>query len=177
MTAILAKNITHLTDARYFAAMEVAWLCFDLATNELSPEAVHAIVEWVEGPQIAVENMEQEMDELIFRLHPIGFVDPNTEGILQLQLADLLEVPYSLSASAIIIHNANVEELEAAEESLRSMDNQLYLSANLANDEWIQLVHDLPFLGIVVNGSQEEKVGFKEFDDLDDLFERLRPDQ
>ena len=55
---IIAFGITHLTDARYFAAWEVDYLAFPV--GEGNPEAIswdylHALREWVEGPAIVAE--------------------------------------------------------------------------------------------------------------------------
>ena len=55
---IKAGAISHLTDARYFAARDVSWLGFSL--NATDPQAmtnrqVAAIREWVDGPGICGE--------------------------------------------------------------------------------------------------------------------------
>ena len=55
---IKASSITNLTDARYFAAMLVDYLGFqlDLSHDErISPEEFHGIKAWVEGPQIVAQ--------------------------------------------------------------------------------------------------------------------------
>ncbi len=55
---VKANSITHLTDARYFAAWEVEWLGFNLKPgeeNSISPAQVAAIREWVDGPRITGE--------------------------------------------------------------------------------------------------------------------------
>ncbi|MEN9613244.1 MAG: hypothetical protein RLZZ628_4058 [Bacteroidota bacterium] len=52
---IKADGITSLTDARYFAAKEVAWLSFNFterATDYINPSVAKAIAAWVEGVQI-----------------------------------------------------------------------------------------------------------------------------
>ena len=54
-TKVIAGPIAHLTDARYFAAWEVAWLSFPLdpqTENPVSPEQLAALREWIEGPRI-----------------------------------------------------------------------------------------------------------------------------
>lgn len=57
-TKVLAHGITHLTDARYFAAWEVDFLAFPLGEGveeAISWDYLNALKEWVEGPEIAVE--------------------------------------------------------------------------------------------------------------------------
>jgi len=46
---IFANNISHLTDARYFAAWGASWMCYNV--NSLSLTEISAIKEWVEGPK------------------------------------------------------------------------------------------------------------------------------
>ena len=58
-TQLLASGITHLTDARYFAAWEVKYLAFPLG-EETEGEAItlemfNALREWIEGPAIVAE--------------------------------------------------------------------------------------------------------------------------
>ena len=57
-TPVLATGITHLTDARYFAAWEVAYLAFPVegaAPDAISWDYLAALREWVAGPEIVVE--------------------------------------------------------------------------------------------------------------------------
>ncbi|MTB53404.1 hypothetical protein [Lewinella sp. W8] len=57
-TKVLAAGITHLTDARYFAAWEVDFLAFPIGdgTGEnITWTYLNAMREWVEGPAIVAE--------------------------------------------------------------------------------------------------------------------------
>jgi phosphoribosylanthranilate isomerase len=57
-TKVLAAGITHLTDARYFAAWEVDFLAFpigDGAGENITWTYLNAMREWVEGPAIVAE--------------------------------------------------------------------------------------------------------------------------
>jgi phosphoribosylanthranilate isomerase len=52
---IKADGITNLTDARYFAAKEVAWLSFNFtegAPDYINPSVAKAIAAWVEGVEV-----------------------------------------------------------------------------------------------------------------------------
>lgn len=58
MIPIKANALSHLTDARYFASMEVAWVGFNLdplAENASSPAFIKAIREWISGPSFIGE--------------------------------------------------------------------------------------------------------------------------
>lgn len=50
-----AGDITHLTDARYFAAWEVDYLGFPLGNNGISTAEFQAIREWITGPKLVGE--------------------------------------------------------------------------------------------------------------------------
>lgn len=66
---IKASDITNLTDARYFAAKEVEWLCFNFsegAVSYIDPMKARAIFEWVEGPKIVGEFDNATADEINF---------------------------------------------------------------------------------------------------------------
>ena len=54
-TKVIATGITHLTDARYFAAWEVDYLAFSLGAGGLDWTTLNAMREWITGPEIAVE--------------------------------------------------------------------------------------------------------------------------
>jgi len=56
---IIAADIEHLTDARYFAAHEVDFISFRYNTSEsmeggLNVDAIQSITEWIEGPKLIV---------------------------------------------------------------------------------------------------------------------------
>lgn len=52
---VKAAEVSHLTDARYFAAWEVAYLGFPIGRGGLSLAELDAIRSWVEGPKIVGE--------------------------------------------------------------------------------------------------------------------------
>ena len=105
-TQLLASGITHLTDARYFAAWEVDYLAFPVGAN--NPEAIswdylNALREWVEGPAIVAELgaigevdawvkvlREQRIDHALV-LHPVPASAPEKFKTAGIQL--ILHVP------------------------------------------------------------------------------------
>lgn len=54
-TKVIATGITHLTDARYFAAWEVDTVAFQLGEGGIDWLSLNAMREWIEGPTISVE--------------------------------------------------------------------------------------------------------------------------
>ena len=77
---IIANRVTNLTDARYFAAMGVDWIGFDMGTDsQLSIEHVIAFSDWVEGPQFYLD----------------------VRGRSEEQIADVNEMLINISSNAI----------------------------------------------------------------------------
>ena len=62
---IIATGITSLDQARYFAAMGVDWMGFDIA--HLPVDDVKTISEWVVGPKMFVE-IHEIAEDLLFEL-------------------------------------------------------------------------------------------------------------
>lgn len=63
-----ANALTHLTDARYFASMEVDWLGFNLDStdqNASDPLFVKSIREWVSGPTFIGEFNFSSVKEIL----------------------------------------------------------------------------------------------------------------
>lgn len=64
---VKAGAITHLTDARYFAARGVEWLGFDFSAgsdNYIAPAQMSAIKEWVDGVKIVGEFNLETIDSI-----------------------------------------------------------------------------------------------------------------
>jgi hypothetical protein len=55
LNPILVRNIKHLTDARYFAAMGVDWMSIELSTLPSTFSLWHSLKEWIEGIGLAAE--------------------------------------------------------------------------------------------------------------------------
>lgn len=75
--AILVRHITHLTDARYFAAMGVDWISMRLDADPKSFMRWHSIRDWVEGLKLLAEPASGD-EELLARV----IIDAKPDGIL-----------------------------------------------------------------------------------------------
>ena len=209
-TKILAGSLTNLTDARYFAAMGVEWIGFNLNPGDdtfLSPVQVQAIKEWVEGPAIIGEfNLQSaaEIQQLItdltldaVQLGPFTELDtllaidtqvPVIKEVIieqattRSQLADTLQtfaphVQYFLLDLAK--NQWTLEGLESHATINWAYIQQLcerypiLLHLGFPVDQIIDLLEDLEPAGLKVLGGAEEKVGYKSYEDLDELLEAL----
>lgn len=210
-TKVLASGITHLTDARYFAAWEVEYLAFPVGegvTEGISWEYFHALREWVEVPAIAAELgaiedaeawaiklKEERVDHALVR-HPAPagaaktFADAGIKMLLHVpvegyQTADDVEeaLEEGATAGAVVLDfeqgGITLADLETGHPfGLPALDALLQkqpclLQIGLGKTDPITFKDAHPLAGYAVRGSSEEKVGYKSFDDLDDLFEGL----
>ena len=199
-TRLLAFGITHLTDARYFAAWNAEFLCFPIGPEGLSLDYFVAIREWVEGPTCVVE-WRRSAGETI---RPEELRDHQVTHVL---LEEDLPDDFSSFGMQVIWHIpvAGYQSAEDVADRLVTYAGPVLLDftaggityADLAEGspftlgELQQAIGDRPvflhidldaedapaaaalFHGLALRGSSEEKVGYKSFDDLDDLLEAL----
>lgn len=207
-STVKAGEITHLTDARYFAAWEVKYLGFPLGSGGVSGTELAAIREWVEGPEIVGELVPGSPEytpaavaELGLDLLQFGGLAEVAEMALYREvtgiplLIEYVVQPY-LPAKEITDFLAERSPLEATfilnfnKGGLHWTDIEAGYPFTLAQlAEWttnfpclIEIDGALPkdieavlpnLRGFSVRGGAEEKVGFKDFDELDLFFEDL----
>ena len=197
---IKASTITNLTDARYFAAKEVDFLGFNLEEGSdgyLEPIYMKAIREWVEGPKIV-----GEFDRTPARtvLEAAAFYDLDVVQLKQttdLDLLDGLEIILHLRAEADlaalearlrevaplvsyflldfseIADAANLLRQQAASWKKLFATYPTLLDINVAANELGALLQVLQPAGLALRGGEEERVGVKSFEEVDEIFELL----
>jgi phosphoribosylanthranilate isomerase len=114
-TKVKASAITHLTDARYFAAWEVRWLGFHLSAGSaesVDARLVSTLREWVDGVKICGEYNLATSDEILeaqslLQLDSIQLGMLNPVATLQ-QLREKVEIIQELVIEAY----ADIDELE-----------------------------------------------------------------
>ena len=199
-TKLLAFGITHLTDARYFAAWEADYLCFPVGPASLPLEQFLAIREWVEGPVCVLEWGGDASEVSPVELESLGITH------VLARREDLLSASFPGSVTVILhVAVAGYQSVEDVAEQLEGTTGPVLLDftaggityADLAGGspftigELQRAIGDCPaylhldleaedadsaaavFHGLALRGSSEEKVGYKNFDDLDDLLEAL----
>lgn len=209
-TKIIAGSITNLTDARYFAAMGVEWMGFNLNPGEdtfMPPVQVQAIKEWVEGPAILGEfNLQSatEIQKLSSDLQldaiQIGmFTELDTLLAVDTDLPVIKEIIIDESTRRVSLENQlqafaphvryflldlaknnwSLESLEEHQEINWAYIQQLcenypiLLHLGFPADQIIDLLEDLEPAGLKVMGGKEEKVGYKSYEELDELLEAM----
>lgn len=176
---IIASSISNLTDARYFAAWAVDALSFDLET--IDRDEYFAIKDWVEGVNILLETKEEFSDLEIHEADGIIYMLDNSN-----QTEDILSSKTKVSASLAILQTLSFKEnqiIRAGIEwhELDSEEQQNWIHFAKEHKCFLDLPISITDLekyaasdlihGLVLRGGDEEKVGFKSYDELDQIFD------
>ncbi len=186
-TKVIASSIANLTDARYFAAWGVDAMGFNLNLGEpdsISAASALAIKEWVSGPLFIGEfnglQSKEEIDTLISELNldavqlgPFApkdwaFEIPVYRTLLQVETSTYTEGPIILKSETPLSSQQIISLLEQLPEN-----HLTYIDFPLNTEDLLSIIQENLIEGIVLKGGAEEKVGFKSFDELDEIMEAL----
>jgi len=159
---VIADNILNLTDARYFAALGVNYLVFDL--EKIHTTSIKEIKEWVEGVKILLDTKGELTPGFVEQL-----LDIEPDGIISLDKNFLISIK---------------EQFPEIESFLRDDDGKLSQIKNETTSKPFvkidgneisveSIIESKDISGIIVEGKPEEKIGFKNFDELDEIFDLL----
>ncbi len=184
-TVVKVGEITNLTDARYCAGMEVDYLGFPLdGDKEISFEEFTAITQWVEGVIIVGEFTSSDLDAIQekiekYELKAVQVEDPalvnQLEGYMVFLKVESTEDLAALDSATpdFLVYHSNKDEITDVEtqkiEAITSTKVLLGSGINEANCE--DFIHHLA--GIHLKGSEEIRPGYKDFDQLADILEKL----
>ncbi len=186
---VIASSISNLTDARYFAAWGVHGVGYDLDLNSpdhISPEALLAFREWISGPitigQFSGAQEKEEIEELIntlnldsIQLGPFASEDW-TFNVPILQVILVEQDRIISNADAIIIRSENPNfSWDKEKEKIISLikSKPAYLDLPLSHEEIEEIVLEIDIEGLILRGGDEEKVGFKSYEEIDEILELL----
>lgn len=199
---IKASRITTLTDARYFAARDVHFLGFNLEAGTpgyLDPMYVRAIREWVQGPLIVGEFSRVPVAEVreaaaFFGLDAVQVTTdylPTLDYLEGLTILLAVEADQAASTLAVLFRQAAphvahfVVHFSAKNAAVASMTSQVDFWKNLCAQYSILLHWDgaavaLPQLltalqpaGLSLASGEEEQVGVKSFEEVEEVFDWL----
>lgn len=191
---VLVSNVTHLTDARYFSACGVDFISFPIEAhveNAVDVATLTEIAQWLEGPQILASitgivdvpeliNQYQEAVEgyVLGVYSPKQNVQPEGKIIIQEILLDASgfdqnQLQSIVDTNAYIVVKTSLSYTEASnfidKEELNPKTT--FIDTNIKTSELDEAQY-----GIVLRGSDEEKVGYKSYDELDEILEKLSED-
>lgn len=149
---VIATNVTNLTDARYFAARGIDFILLDLGSINI--DTVAEIKEWIEGPQILLlvdHAALSTIDEAIIRIAPYAMSAASPDVLAEMQYLQGHITFFSWSLTSIHLEGIAYVPFESAK-GLEDIDSS----------------H-----GLILSGGDEDAVGVKDFDHLDELLEAL----
>lgn len=194
---VIASSINNLTDARYFAGWMVDYIVFHTDPkhpNYTNPQEIGTFQSWVEGPQYFFELAEDQFEQLEKILVDLGghgvslpynkrslIASFNVQVIMHMTLETFTEGVRNNTLQALnsIVVIENIEDIYNLIETVEALkSNSAYegeifveLPQNPISEDWVlSPVID----GFLMHGSPEEKVGYKSFDELDEIFEILQ---
>jgi len=178
--SILVRNIKHLTDARYFAAMEVDWMSLVLSADPLSFSKWHTLRDWVAGVHLVAElGTEDEM------LLAKTIIDAKPNGII-LYPEVLIDIPQNIQ----MFYETNIIDIDVISNGgflilpYDRYHNALHKILELPPDKvFVQSswsVHELKTLldagykgGICLTGGEEDHTGVRDYGVMDELLELM----
>ncbi len=198
LTNIKLGNITNLSDARFGAAAGATYIgfCFDpTSENYITPLKAKEIIDWVTGSSVVAEFGSQGLDEIkdISELLNVDVIEVNNRLLpdellglgkpiikkIDVTVFDTTQLQVEIDAYrnvADAFHLYSHDEEKGINESqLKSLCrevNIIYgLTLNLENV--LNIIESYKPFAINVSGGQEEKAGIKDFDELNELLEKI----
>jgi phosphoribosylanthranilate isomerase len=198
MIKVKADNVNSLTDARYFAAKNVNYICYNYSDSKINIHTLNTFIEWIEGPKTVVEVSNISMDD-IFQLCSQCNVE-----YLQLDIENYSTNDYSIFNKGIILSidfqdlennlelvetfiskNSNpyiqlnfthegsfsMKSIEHIQKLISTYDLNVIINANLGQSDLENILELIPGTILCISGSDEEKVGLKSFDDIESFFD------
>lgn len=173
---ILVRNIQHLTDARYFAAMGVDWMSMELNGDPASFVRWHTFKDWVEGVKLAAEiytNDEMLLAKAVIDAQPQGIIFHQTGGSAGLPDVQLFfdatgdegEIDFPDGSIRIITYHPMIDML-----SFLDLDPETaFLQADWTPDMLGTLLDAGYMGGICFSGGDEDATGMRDYEAMDEL--------
>lgn len=183
---IIATDIANLTDARYFAAWGVEGMAYNVdpaASNAINAAQLKEIVDWVEGPNTMIKLEGIEVPENLGEvLSSVDVKNAIVGPFIDAQLLPAFEKTYRICTleegwqdedHLVLMLSTSISKISDDQRSRiekLTQDREVFLDGNFTASD-LDNINDLGFAGIILKGGEEEKVGFKSYDQLDNILE------
>ena len=188
-------GVNNLSDARYCAGMEVNLLGFDFnpaSNNYTSPEKFKEIAEWISGVQfvgefhdLSSEQIKNELDKYTVEYIEISNVDAlddiaemHDNIILTVDIHRLATIPQGLPVQYIAIAGNEMELNDELKLQIREVTSQykVLLGVGVTSENVESIISDTGSYGVDLQGGNEIRPGYKDYDELADVLEVLEDD-
>lgn len=175
-TVVKVGNITNLSDARYCSGMGVDMLGFRVLEgqqNYISPKLFQEIRGWVSGPKIVAEiyglTSSDQLAQIIENYAPDYF--ELTAGEFDTFQSDL-KLPCIVTGQAKA--DSKIAYVLIEETGLSAYRGAAKLLVRPTSSETVlELIKSSDVAGVALNGTPEDRPGFKDYADLADVLEKL----
>ncbi|MER2998164.1 hypothetical protein [Pontibacter populi] len=200
-TSVIVNGVNNLSDARYCAGMGVDVIGFNLKLddpNRVQPQTLKEITGWVSGVKLAGE-FERAKPEIINELadefnldliqldtpYLIDEIEEISRPVIQkvfinkdTVVSELLEMMdlYSPVVDSFIIYSTDFNNIDETNEKLLrevSKKHKVYIGFGLNKENVMPIVNNVKPTGIGLQGGEEIRPGYKNFDEFQDIFEEL----
>ena len=192
-TFVKVGNIRNLSDARYCAGMEVNLLGFPFdATSGVDPETFNEIKGWLSGVQYVAEFDTADPNDMLHvigqsevdfiqikRIEWLERVQDIAPTILEVDINEINAVPTNLHLAYVLVSGQEENTLASDQKqdlNVLSESYKVILGTGFTPENVEQILNELSVEGISMNGSEEIRPGYKDYDELADILELLEED-
>ena len=196
-TFVKISNVTNLSDARYCAGMGVELLGFMMDENSseyVEPKRFEEIKSWIAGVKIVGETQSADYQEVtqLVQTYDIDYLQISEPSLLPqitnlgkpiiLQLdfdsAFLKEnlAKYAPYVEIFLIEGDELSDLARYELKEIAQNYSVLLSFGITELNVNEVLDEILLKGIALKGSEELRPGYKDFDELMDILEKIEVD-
>ncbi|MCG9879469.1 MAG: hypothetical protein MH472_02615 [Bacteroidia bacterium] len=198
ITKLKLSPVTNLADARFAAAAGIEYVGFCLNPSDadfILPIKAKEILDWISGSHAIAYFGEQDLDEIISLSEllnmdvvalensilpdelpqigkPIIKVIPISNNSLEFVKTEI--AAYKEYADAFELKGSLHDGLKAADIKDLCAQYKIFLNLDFAEFPGKELIAELMPYAWHLQGGKEEKTGLKEYDELNDLLEKLK---
>ncbi len=192
-TFVKVGNISNLSDARYCAGMGVNLLGFPFdKTGGIETETFNEIKGWLSGVKYVAEFDTSDPNDILevisqsqadyIQINNIKWLDSIQDiapVILEVDINDTTSLPTNLHLAYVVITGNLPGRLTSEHKkqlNLLSESYKVLLGTGFSPENVEPLLAELSVHGISMNGSEEIRPGYKDYDELADILELLEED-
>jgi len=193
-TTVKVGSITNLSDARYCAGMGVDLLGFNAVEGSpdyISPIQVEELRGWFVGPKVVIEiygiDHRDNYEELLNNYQP-DMIELSCHELLKLRPKEIPMIlaihPEQFETQAAVLRDfkSSIKFLQLPASTDKALLQKIALQFPVLVEPSLATEPDLDFfkqnaaIGLALKGSEEEKAGYKSYEQLSRVLEQLEQD-
>ncbi|MDQ3016765.1 MAG: hypothetical protein M3R25_08645 [Bacteroidota bacterium] len=179
---ILIRKISHLTDARYFAAMGIDWMSIELNADPATFSLWHTLRDWISGIQLAADisdGDEMLYSKVIIDARPDGIIADSLDFV---HLTGGMEMFLSSEEITMAFSQNDIKLIAPYRQGITDITSFLSIPSNaiFLESDWtfngIDLLKQKGYKGgFCLKGTPESQTGIKDYSFFDEILERINP--